>query len=135
MLWQDFVFMIGSSLSIFFLAPTLRDSAAQVPLGTSVPSVLIGAVYGVTFLTMGMTFSAFGAFAAGWMWSLIAVFRSPTGRRHLEGWRLFVADCHHWSRRLRGSTDHTQQFLLEERHPSAASTSATHENQAGQSTP
>lgn len=77
MMWQDFVFMIGSGLSIGFLAPTLRDASARVPLGTSIPSMGIGLVYGMTFATLGMTFSALGAFAAGAMWSLIAVARSP----------------------------------------------------------
>lgn len=77
MMWQDFVFMIGSSLSIGFLAPTLRDASARVPLGTSVPSMTIGIVYGITFVTMGMTFSALGAFTTGVMWSLVAVIRSP----------------------------------------------------------
>ncbi|AGB15053.1 hypothetical protein Halru_0410 [Halovivax ruber XH-70] len=77
MMWQDFVFMIGSSLSIGFLAPTLRDANARVPLGTSVPSMTIGIVYGITFTTLGMPFSALGAFVTGTMWSLVAIVRSP----------------------------------------------------------
>ena len=79
MMWQDLVFMIGSGLSIGFLVPTLRDANARVPIGTSLPSMALGVVYGLTFATLGMTFSALGAFAAGLMWSLIAVVRSPTG--------------------------------------------------------
>ncbi|QFU82219.1 hypothetical protein [Natronorubrum aibiense] len=79
MMWQDLVFMIGSSLSIVFLAPTLRDASARVPLGTSLPSMGIGFVYAATFGTLGMTFSAVGALAAGMMWSLIALIRSPSG--------------------------------------------------------
>lgn len=76
MMWQDLVFLVGSGLSIVFLAPTLRDAAARVPLGTSLPSMAIGVVYGATFASLGMTFSAVGALAAGSMWALIAVFRS-----------------------------------------------------------
>lgn len=79
-MWQDLVFMLGSSLSIVFLAPTLRDVSARVPLGTSIPSMLIGGVYGFTFTTLGMTFSALGAFATTIMWSLIALYRSPGER-------------------------------------------------------
>ena len=79
MIWQDFVFLIGSMTSVLFLYPTLRDSASQVPRATSVPSMVIGGTYSVTFFTLGMTFSAFGAFAACTMWSLIAAFRSPDG--------------------------------------------------------
>lgn len=77
MMWQDFVFLIGSMTSVIFLYPTLRDSASRVPRATSVPSMLIGGAYAMTFYTLGMTFSAFGAFAACTMWSLIAVFRNP----------------------------------------------------------
>jgi len=77
MMWQDLVFMAGSSLSLFFLMPTLRDSMAHVPLGTSLPSATIGFVYGVTFLSLGMTFSAIGAMCTGVMWSAIATLRSP----------------------------------------------------------
>lgn len=77
MSWQDFVFLIGSMTSVLFLYPTLRDAAAQVPRATSIPSMLIGGVYSFTFFTLGMEFSAFGAFAACTMWSLIAFFRGP----------------------------------------------------------
>ncbi|MFP8955542.1 hypothetical protein ACLI4Y_02355 [Natrialbaceae archaeon A-CW3] len=114
MMWQDMIFMIGSGLSIFFLAPTLRDAAARVPLGTSIPSMAIGVVYGVTFATMDMTFSALGALAAGSMWALIAVFRSP-GRQsptltRTDGIVLFVQDCRRWSDRVIGGNDPLTQF-------------------------
>jgi H+/Cl- antiporter ClcA len=98
-MWQDLVFMVGSSLSILFLAPTLRDASARVPLGTSLPSMIIGMVYGLTFSTLGMTFSALGAFAAGTMWSFIAVLRSPIDAATMtrrDGLRLFAADVRRW---------------------------------------
>lgn len=77
MMWQDLVFMAGSGLSLFFLLPTLRDSMANVPLGTTVPSAAIGFIYGGTFLTLGMTYSGLGAISTGLMWSAIAALRSP----------------------------------------------------------
>ena len=77
MMWQDLVFMTGSALSLFFLLPTLRDSMAHVPLGTSLPSATIGFVYGGTFMSLGMTLSGVGAMCAGLMWSAIALLRSP----------------------------------------------------------
>jgi hypothetical protein len=77
MMWQDLVFLVGSSLSVMFLYPTLRDTAARVPRATSVPSMLIGGTYSFTFFTMGMTFSALGSFGACTMWSLIALLRAP----------------------------------------------------------
>lgn len=77
MLWQDLVFMLGSTFSVVVLLPTLRDAMANVPLGTSLPSAVIGIIYGVTFTTLGMPLSAAGAFTAGTMWSLIALVRSP----------------------------------------------------------
>ena len=108
MMWQDLVFMAGSTLSIVFLAPTLRDSSARVPLGTSLPSMGIGLVYATTFFTLGMSFSALGAFMAGTMWSLIALFRSPQGismtllaRANLA---LFVSDLEYWLARQRAGT-------------------------------
>jgi hypothetical protein len=78
MMWQDLVFMAGSSLSLFFLFPTLRDSMAHVPLGTSLPSASIGFIYGATFMSLGMTFSGIGAMCTGLMWSAIAFLRSPS---------------------------------------------------------
>ncbi|WP_208288717.1 hypothetical protein [Halobacterium sp. R2-5] len=77
MMWQDFVFLVGSMTSVMFLYPTLRDKASRVPRATSIPSMLIGGVYSLTFFTLGMHFSAFGSFAACTMWSLIALFRNP----------------------------------------------------------
>ncbi|SDR43723.1 hypothetical protein [Natronobacterium texcoconense] len=77
MMWQDFVFLAGSVLSITFLAPTVRDTNARVPLGSSVPSMTIGSVYSFTYATMGMTFSALGSLGVAVMWSLIAFYRAP----------------------------------------------------------
>ena len=65
----------------------------------------IGLVYRTTFSTLGMTFSALGAFAAGIMWSLIALIRSPAlspgGLTLSRGERLtpFAGDVCRWSRR------------------------------------
>ena len=115
MMWQDLVFMLGSSLSIVFLAPTLRDSNARVPLGTSLPSMGIGFVYSVTFFTLGMTFSAAGALAAGSMWSMIALFRSPQGISIAlfgrENLALFVSDVHHWLARRRSDRSPADQYV------------------------
>lgn len=88
MMWQDFVFLIGSMTSVVFLYPTLRSKASQVPRATSIPSMLIGGAYSVTFFTLGMTFSAAGAFAACTMWSLIAAFRPPEDTTLREEFRL-----------------------------------------------
>lgn len=77
MMWQDLVFLAGSVLSIAFLAPTVRDSSARVPLGSSIPSMTIGAIYAFTYATMGMTFSAAGSIGVATMWSLIAFYRAP----------------------------------------------------------
>lgn len=119
MMWQDLVFMVGSSLSIVFLAPTLRDASARVPLGTSLPSMGIGFVYAATFFTLGMTFSAAGAFAAGSMWSLIALFRSPQGISVAlfgrENLALFVADLRRWFARRRSDRSLGDQYVTFDR--------------------
>ncbi len=85
MIWQDLVFLVGSMTSVMFLYPTLRDKASRVPRATSIPSMLIGGVYSLTFFTLGMHFSAFGSFAACTMWSLIALFRNPEDESILAG--------------------------------------------------
>ncbi len=77
MAWQEMIFLTGSLLSVGFLIPTIRNAGACVPWATSVPSVVIGFVYALTFLSLGMNFSAFGSIAAGAMWSLIVYFRGP----------------------------------------------------------
>lgn len=78
-MWQDFVFLAGSLISIASLTPTLRSAVARVPWATSLPSATIGLVYGATYLSLGMTFSAAGSLAAGFMWTLILAFRRPVG--------------------------------------------------------
>lgn len=85
MMWQDIVFLAGNVFSIVALAPTLKDSTSQVPLGTSLPSLTLGFVYGTAFLTMGMTYSALGALLTGLIWGLIALFRSSTDVSGLVG--------------------------------------------------
>ncbi|AXR76690.1 hypothetical protein [Natrarchaeobaculum sulfurireducens] len=112
MLWQDFVFMIGSGLSIVFLAPTLRDASARVPLGTSLPSMAIGLVYATTFFTLGMTLSAAGSFAAGTMWALIALIRSPatpTIVRNTDP-ALVAQDARRWLHRLGSNPVPVEQY-------------------------
>lgn len=109
MIWQDLVFMVGSGLSIVFLAPTLRDAAASVPLATSAPSMLIGGVYAFTFATLGMTFSAAGALATCVMWTLISFFRAPESPYNAvnaigsarDRTDLFATDARYWLRRKR----------------------------------
>lgn len=116
-MWQDFVFMVGSALSIAFLAPTLRDADARVPLETSLPSMGIGAVYACTFASLGMTFSALGSFSAAVMWSSIALLRSPgatsragTGTRR-QRILLFAEDARRWLDRRRRGRSVEDQFL------------------------
>ncbi|APW97267.1 hypothetical protein CHINAEXTREME_05540 [Halobiforma lacisalsi AJ5] len=117
MMWQDLVFLIGSSLSVVFLAPTLRDSDACVPLGTSVPSMTIGYVYSLTFASLGMTFSATGSFTAGSMWALIALFRSPGAQSWMltrrEEMALFVLDTARWAKRRATGSDSLDQYEID----------------------
>ncbi|WP_135827046.1 hypothetical protein [Halorussus ruber] len=80
-MWQDVVFLLGNVFSLVVLVPTLRDEMANVPLGTALPSALIGVVYGTAFATLGMTLSAVRAVLTGLMWSLIASLRSPNPLR------------------------------------------------------
>ncbi|WP_218780603.1 hypothetical protein [Halorarum halophilum] len=83
MMWQDLIFLCGSVFSLLVLVPTLRDSMANIPLGTSLPSATIGIIYGTTFFTLGMTMSAVGSLLTGIMWSVIALLRSPHPLDHV----------------------------------------------------
>ena len=83
MMWQDLIFLCGSVFSLLVLVPTLRDSMANIPLGTSLPSATIGIIYGTTFFSLGMTMSAVGSLLTGIMWSVIALLRSPHPLDHL----------------------------------------------------
>lgn len=89
-MWQDIIFLAGNVFSLAVLVPTLRDEMANVPLGTALPSALIGLVYGTTFFTLGMDLSAAGAVLTGLMWSVIAYLRSPRPSLFEES----VADSH-----------------------------------------
>lgn len=97
MMWQDMIFLDGSAFSLLVLLPTLRDSLAHIPLGTTLPCAALGFIYGTTFFSLGMTLSAIGSILTAIMWSLIAALRSPhpfTGRFEI-----------HFSRRRRTEGD------------------------------
>ncbi|MFD1514639.1 hypothetical protein [Halomarina rubra] len=76
MAWQDLAFAVGSMIGIFALLPTLRDQTALVPRRTSVVSVLLGGLYTVTFVSLGMWLSAVGSVATATVWFAIASWRS-----------------------------------------------------------
>lgn len=115
MMWQDLIFMIGSALSVLFLAPTIRDVSARVPLGTSIPSMTVGGVYAFTFSTMGMTLSAVGAMTTAIMWTAIATLRSPRGDSAMQTRRdeiiLFSDDIKRFVERIASTTDHSVQYV------------------------
>lgn len=100
MMWQDLVFLVGSVLSIVFLAPTLRDKTAQIPLGSSMPSMTIGSIYTITYATLGMRFSALGSAGVAIMWSLIVCYRSPSPHDGPVNIPLFLKDRSQRVRRL-----------------------------------
>ncbi|WP_049922244.1 hypothetical protein [Halopiger djelfimassiliensis] len=119
-MWQDLVFLAGSALSIVFLAPTIRDATAQVPLGSSVPSMTIGTVYAATYATLGMTFSALGSLGVATMWSLIVCYRAPgsetgpvnvvrfAGRMARRGRRICGTAARYGHRVRRDDSQHSQ---------------------------
>ncbi len=105
MMWQDLVFLVGSILSIVFLAPTLRDKTAQIPLGSSMPSMTIGSIYTITYATMGMRFSALGSAGVAIMWSLIVCYRSPGPHDGPVNIPVFLKDLSRQGRRLLQETE------------------------------
>ncbi|MCL7419130.1 MAG: hypothetical protein M8354_15020, partial [Halalkalicoccus sp.] len=91
---------------------------ARIPLATSFPSMAIGLVYATTFASLGMTASAVGSLAAGGMWCLIALLRSPprvadaTSTR-TEHARLFATDLWRWGGRTVTHRQVSDQYLPE----------------------
>jgi len=106
--------MFGSGLSIIFLAPTLRDSSAgSARHEPPVDGDRVRLRHDV--FTLGMSFSAMGAFAAGSMWSLIALFRSPQGVSMKllarENLALFISDLQYWIDRRRSDRSTADQYV------------------------
>ena len=77
--WQDAVFLGGSIVIRISLVPTLRDQDANVPLSTSVPSVIVLFFQTLAFSSLGMTASAAGTGMGFGLWTLIARYKSPDG--------------------------------------------------------
>ncbi|WP_266078084.1 hypothetical protein [Haladaptatus caseinilyticus] len=75
-MWQEYVFLAGSIVIMISLIPTIRDEEAQVPLRTSLPSVVVLFVQTLAFLSMGLTASAAGTGMGFGLWSLIAKYKS-----------------------------------------------------------
>jgi hypothetical protein len=117
MMWQDLVFLAGSVLSIVFLAPTLQNKTARIPLGSSIPSLAIGSIYTVTYTTMGMTFSAVGSAGVAIMWSLIACYRSPGPHDGLVNISLFFQDLSARGRRVLKDGPEHEQSGSDQSHP------------------
>lgn len=63
-------------IGILSLVPTLRDHTSVVPRRTSLVSVLLGGLYAVTFVSLGMWLSAVGSVATATVWFCIASLRS-----------------------------------------------------------
>lgn len=84
--WQDFVFMIGGFILAALLIPTVMNSDSQVPLTTTIPTIVILLLYIVTFASLDMWLSAAAQFFGVIMWVLIALYRSPHEHRRSTPW-------------------------------------------------
>jgi hypothetical protein len=66
------IFLVGGIISSLLLLPTLLSQTARVPRTTSVPTAILLLVYGVTFLSLGMTTASLGSFISFVLWVAIA---------------------------------------------------------------
>lgn len=71
----DMIFTAGSLVFIAGLLPAALNSKTQVPLKTSLPTALVLAVYAVTFVFMGLMFSAASSTVTSSLWAFIAIHR------------------------------------------------------------
>ncbi len=71
MVWQDFVFAIGTWIFIIALIPTIR-SREKPPLSTSLPTGLVLLVYVFTFATLELWFSMISSSVLAVLWLYLA---------------------------------------------------------------
>lgn len=67
MSWQDLVFSVGGLVFIFTLIPMIREKT-KIPFKTGAINAFVLWVYAMTFLTMGLEWSAWVAILTAFMW-------------------------------------------------------------------
>lgn len=72
MAWQDAVFTVGSVLNGVALVPTVLGKSKPA-LSTSLLTGFTLAVYGLTFITLGLVFSAVAISVTAALWFALAV--------------------------------------------------------------
>lgn len=73
--WQDWVMTAGAFIFTALLVPTLKDSSAEVPRTTSVPTAITLIAFSYTYLTLDLYLSAISNFFTAILRILIAVYR------------------------------------------------------------
>lgn len=71
----DLVFTIGGLVFAVGLLPACLNPKTRMPLRTSLPTAIVLWVYGITFVCMGLPFSALSSYVTAAMWTFIAMDR------------------------------------------------------------
>ena len=71
MLWQDWVFSIGSWIFVIALIPTIRGKS-KPELSTSIVTAIILSSFALTYFTLRLWFSAFSTILTASCWYILA---------------------------------------------------------------
>jgi len=72
MLWQDWVFSVGTWVFAIALVPAIR-AKEKPPLKTSIPTAFFLYLFAVTYFTLSLRLSAFSSFLTATAWSVLAL--------------------------------------------------------------
>lgn len=71
----DLIFTAGSIVFIVGLLPAVLNPKTIIPLKTSLPTAIVLFVYAVTFMAMGLRFSAVSSVTTSALWAVLALDR------------------------------------------------------------
>lgn len=72
MLWQDWVFSIGTWVFAIALIPTIK-SKEKPPLSTSAPTAFFLALFAFTYFTLSLYLSAVSSLSTATAWFILAL--------------------------------------------------------------
>jgi hypothetical protein len=72
MLWQDWVFSVGTWVFAIALVPTIRGKE-KPPLWTSFPTAIFLTLFALTYFSLTLWLSAFSSLLTATAWSILAI--------------------------------------------------------------
>jgi hypothetical protein len=72
MLWQDWVFSVGTWVFAIALVPTIRGKE-KPPLWTSIPTAIFLTLFAFTYFSLTLWLSAFSSLLTATTWYILAI--------------------------------------------------------------